>query len=74
MKLATLLLGLLAGSNAFTLAPVPGAIASVGATPVFVGVTERLVIDLDDLGERIADSGARVLMLSRSLTITSSTL
>ncbi|APX25228.1 MAG: aminotransferase [Rhodobacteraceae bacterium] len=51
-------------TNAFTLAPVPGAIASVGATPVFVGVTERLVIDLDDLGERIADSGARVLMLS----------
>ncbi|MEM6375420.1 MAG: DegT/DnrJ/EryC1/StrS family aminotransferase, partial [Pseudomonadota bacterium] len=26
-------------SNAFTLAPVPGAIASVGAQPVFVGVT-----------------------------------
>lgn len=36
-------------TNAFTLAPVPGAIASVGAVPVFVGVTEGLVIDLDDL-------------------------
>ena len=36
-------------TNAFTLAPVPGAIASVGAKPVFVGVTEDLVIDFDDL-------------------------
>ncbi|AJE48165.1 DegT/DnrJ/EryC1/StrS family aminotransferase [Celeribacter indicus] len=51
-------------TNAFTLAPVPGAIASVGAEPVFVGVTEGLVIDLDDLRLRIAESGARVLMLS----------
>ncbi len=49
-------------TNAFTLAPVPGAIASVGATPVFVGVTEDLVIDLDDLAAK-ADQ-ADVLMLS----------
>ncbi|MEO0485925.1 MAG: DegT/DnrJ/EryC1/StrS family aminotransferase [Pseudomonadota bacterium] len=49
-------------SNAFTLAPVPGAIASVGAVPVFVGVTEGLVIDLDDLAAK-ADQ-ADVLMLS----------
>ncbi|WP_121630115.1 DegT/DnrJ/EryC1/StrS family aminotransferase [Tropicibacter alexandrii] len=49
-------------TNAFTLAPVPGAIASVGAVPVFVGVTEGLVIDLDDL-EAKADQ-ADVLMLS----------
>jgi len=49
-------------TNAFTLAPVPGAIASVGAVPVFVGVTEGLVIDLDDLAARA--EGARVLMLS----------
>ncbi|MBO9473635.1 aminotransferase class I/II-fold pyridoxal phosphate-dependent enzyme [Shimia sp. R10_1] len=49
-------------TNAFTLAPVPGAIASVGAVPVFVGVTEGLVIDLDDL-ETKADQ-ADVLMLS----------
>ena len=34
-------------TNAFTLAPVPGAIAAVGARPVFVDVTEDLVIDLD---------------------------
>jgi len=49
-------------TNAFTLAPVPGAIASVGAVPVFVGVTEGLVIDLDDLAAK-ADQ-AEVLMLS----------
>ncbi|MEM1006113.1 MAG: DegT/DnrJ/EryC1/StrS family aminotransferase, partial [Pseudomonadota bacterium] len=36
-------------TNAFTLAPVPGAIASVGGQPVFVGVTQDLTIDLDDL-------------------------
>lgn len=51
-------------TNAFTLAPVPGAIAAVGAKPVFVGVTEGLVIDLDDLQVKIAESGAKVLMLS----------
>ncbi|WP_406870640.1 DegT/DnrJ/EryC1/StrS family aminotransferase [Thioclava sp. 'Guangxiensis'] len=49
-------------TNAFTLAPVPGAIASVGGVPVLVEVTEDLVIDLDDL-EAKADQ-ARVLMLS----------
>ena len=49
-------------TNAFTLAPVPGAIASVGAVPVFVGVTESLTIDLEDLAAK-ADQ-ADVLMLS----------
>ncbi len=49
-------------TNAFTLAPVPGAIAAVGAVPVFVGVTEGLVIDLVDLAAK-ADQ-ADVLMLS----------
>ncbi|MGB7317823.1 MAG: aminotransferase class I/II-fold pyridoxal phosphate-dependent enzyme [Planktotalea sp.] len=48
--------------NAFTLAPVPGAIAALGAVPVFVGVTRDLTIDLDDL-EAKADQG-RVLLLS----------
>nr|WP_321510532.1 DegT/DnrJ/EryC1/StrS family aminotransferase [uncultured Celeribacter sp.] len=51
-------------TNAFTLAPVPGAIASLGARPVFVGVSDGLVIDLDDLQVKIAESGARILMLS----------
>ena len=49
-------------TNAFTLAPVPGAIASVGVEPVFVGVTDGLVIDLEDLAAK-ADQ-ADVLMLS----------
>ncbi len=49
-------------SNAFTLAPVPGAIASVGAEPVFVGVTESLTIDLEDLQTKIGQ--ADVLLLS----------
>lgn len=49
-------------TNAFTLAPVPGAIAGAGAVPVYVGVTEDLVIDLDDLAAK-ADR-ARILMLS----------
>ncbi|MGB5864054.1 MAG: DegT/DnrJ/EryC1/StrS family aminotransferase [Sulfitobacter sp.] len=49
-------------TNAFTLAPVPGAIAAVGAVPVFVGVTPQLVLDLDDL-EAKADQ-AKVLLLS----------
>lgn len=51
-------------SNGFTLAPVPGAIASVGAEPVFVETTESLTIDLPDLAEKAATSGARVLLLS----------
>lgn len=49
-------------TNAFTLAPVPGAIAALGAVPVFVETTEDLVIDLDDLAARAGE--ARVLLLS----------
>jgi len=49
-------------TNAFTLAPVPGAIAAVGAAPVFVGVTEGLVIDLEDLAAKVDQ--ASVLLLS----------
>ena len=49
-------------TNAFTLAPVPGSIASVGAVPVFVGVIDALTIDLDDLAVKTQE--ADVLMLS----------
>jgi len=49
-------------TNAFTLAPVPGAIAAVGARPLFVDVTESLTIDLDDLAAKAPL--ARVLLLS----------
>lgn len=51
-------------SNAFTLAPVPGAIASLGARPVFVEVTEDLTIDLGHLEVMAKASGAKVLLLS----------
>ena len=51
-------------SNAFTLAPVPGAIASLGARPVFVEVTDDLTIDLAHLEVQAQATGARVLLLS----------
>ncbi|MCU0910750.1 MAG: DegT/DnrJ/EryC1/StrS family aminotransferase [Rhodobacteraceae bacterium] len=51
-------------TNAFTLAPVPGAIAAVGARAVLVEITDDLVLDLDDLAAKAAASGARVLLLS----------
>ncbi|WP_225030173.1 DegT/DnrJ/EryC1/StrS family aminotransferase [Xinfangfangia pollutisoli] len=51
-------------SNAFTLAPVPGAIAAVGGRPVLVEVTEDLTLDLDDLAVKARSSGARLLLLS----------
>lgn len=50
--------------NAFTLAPVPGAVAHAGAEHVLVDVTPDLVIDLDDLARKAAASGARHLLLS----------
>ena len=49
-------------ANAFTLAPVPGAIAAVGAEALLVEIDEELVIDLDDLARKA--NQARVLMLS----------
>lgn len=51
-------------TNGFTLAPVPGAIAAVGARPVLVEITRDLVIDLDDLAAKARASGARFLLLS----------
>ncbi|WP_102223410.1 DegT/DnrJ/EryC1/StrS family aminotransferase [Acidimangrovimonas sediminis] len=51
-------------TNAFTLAPVPGAIAALGARPVFVETLPDLTIDMDHLAQRARETGARVLMLS----------
>ena len=51
-------------TNAFTLAPVPGAIAAVGASPVFIETTEDLVIDFADLEAKALATGSRLLMLS----------
>jgi dTDP-4-amino-4,6-dideoxygalactose transaminase len=68
MRIALQALGVGSGepvlTNAWTLAPVPGAIASLGARPVLVETTEALVIDLDDLAAKARASGARVLLLS----------
>ncbi len=50
--------------NAFTLAPVPGAIVNAGGKVVLVDITPDLIIDLDDLERKAASSGARFLMLS----------
>ena len=50
--------------NAFTLAPVPGAVEHAGAQPVFVEIDENYKIDLNDLDKKAASSGAKVLLLS----------
>ncbi len=50
--------------NAFTLAPVPGAVAHAGAEHVLVDITPDLVIDLADLERKAIASGARHLLLS----------
>lgn len=51
-------------TNAFTLAPVPGAIVAVGGTPVLVEIDDTLRLDLNDLEQKITTSGARILLLS----------
>lgn len=51
-------------TNAFTLAPVPGAIAAAGGRPIFVETTPDLTIDMGDLAAKARATGARILMLS----------
>ncbi len=51
-------------TNAFTLSPVPGAVAGAGGQPVFVETTPDLTIDLDDLAAKAKAGGARFLLLS----------
>lgn len=51
-------------ANAYTLAPVPGAIHAVGGVPVFVEIDDDWHIDLDDLDRKAAETGASFLMLS----------
>jgi len=51
-------------ANAYTLAPVPGAIHNAGGVPVFVEVDDNWHIDVDDLAQKAESSGARFLMLS----------
>ena len=51
-------------ANAYTLAPVPGAIHNVGGVPVLVDIDESYHIDCDDLDAKAAASGAKYLLLS----------
>lgn len=51
-------------TNAFTLAPVPGAISAVAARPFLVEVTDRLRLCLRDLEHKIATTSARYLLVS----------
>ena len=51
-------------TSAFTLAPVPGAIAHAGAEPVLVEMASDYTTDLRDLERKAAESGAKVLLLS----------
>ena len=68
MRIALRAAGVLPGdavaTNAFTLSPVPGAIATLGAEPVLIETTPELVIDPDHLERRLDETGARVLLLS----------
>lgn len=50
--------------NAYTLAPVPGAIENTGATIELVEITDDYRIDLDDLERKAAASDCRFLLLS----------
>ena len=51
-------------TNAFTLAPVPGAIHNAGGVPVLVEVDENFCADLNHLEAQMIASGARFFMMS----------
>ena len=51
-------------ANAYTLAPVPGAIHNVGGVPVLVGIDSNYHIDMTDLEAKAMQTGARFLLLS----------
>ena len=51
-------------ANAYTLAPVPGAIHNVGGVPVLVDIDSNYHIDMTDLEAKATQTGARFLLLS----------
>ena len=51
-------------ANAYTLAPVPGAIHNVGGVPVLVDIDSNYHIDMEDLEAKAGDTGAGYLLLS----------
>lgn len=50
--------------NAYTLAPVPGAIENAGGSIELVEITDNYTIDIDDLDAKAARTGARFFLLS----------
>ncbi|MBD1559286.1 aminotransferase class I/II-fold pyridoxal phosphate-dependent enzyme [Vibrio sp. S9_S30] len=68
LHIALLSVGLKLGDkvlcNAFTLAPVPGAITNAGGVPVLVETTDDYTIDLDDLAQKAQQEDVKFLMLS----------
>lgn len=50
--------------NAFTLAPVPGAIENAGAQVILVGITADYTVDMEDLKQKASESEARFFLLS----------
>lgn len=68
LQIALRAVGVTTGSavlaNAYTLAPVPGAIHAVGGKPVLVEIDENWHTDIDDLRAKAKESGARFFMLS----------
>lgn len=51
-------------TNAFTLAPVPGAIDNAGANPLLVEIDENFCVDLNHLEQMMQASQARFFMIS----------
>ena len=51
-------------TNAYTLAPVPGAIHNAGGIPILVEIDQHYHINLDDLRVKAEESGAKFLLLS----------
>ncbi|WP_298012387.1 aminotransferase class I/II-fold pyridoxal phosphate-dependent enzyme [uncultured Castellaniella sp.] len=51
-------------TNAFTLSPVPGAIATSGGQAILVETTENLVMDLADLERKLLATSARLVLIS----------
>jgi len=51
-------------TNAFTLAPVPGAIDNAGGKPVLVEIDENFCVDINHLEKMMQDSQARFFLIS----------
>jgi dTDP-4-amino-4,6-dideoxygalactose transaminase len=68
MQIALRAVGVVPGTkvlaNAYTLAPVPGAIYATGGEPVFVEIDENWHTDIGDLEAKARASGAKYFMLS----------